>query len=229
MGPTDLVVVETGSTSELAKQPFAESAMWHSMYSDLLPELSGEMWVAAIHLDEATSDLPLPGSEPDLITSSITDKTLTIAREWVRAGAPPTWSDCAGLFPELCSWPHVFGFHAFDNREPVVRVLPGEFPNSVRVLVLDATATLVGFLDDLIDNMSNTPDYHVKLVTARDLTSLRRRWPSSLFVEMHRRQADMEPLCRVCKWSLIVYLVAVAPGLAPTAGLMRFPTCPVAL
>ena len=45
------------------------------MDSDLLPELSGETWVAATHLDEATGDLPPPDSEPDLIMSSMLDKT----------------------------------------------------------------------------------------------------------------------------------------------------------
>ena len=37
--------------------------------------------------------------------------------------------------------PAVFGLHAFDRREPVVRVLPGDFSNTVLVLVSDATAT----------------------------------------------------------------------------------------
>ena len=94
MGPLDLGGVEASSTSELVQQPFAESAMGDSMDSDLLPEFSGEMWVAATHLDEATGDLHTSDSEPDLITMSLMDKT--IAREWVWAGVPPTWSDCAG-------------------------------------------------------------------------------------------------------------------------------------
>ena len=55
--------------------------------------------MAATHLDEATGDLPPSDSEPDLIASSLMDKTLTIVREWVQASAPPTWSDCAGLSP----------------------------------------------------------------------------------------------------------------------------------
>ena len=45
------------------------------MDTDLLPELSSETWVAAVHLDEATGDLPPPDSDPDLIAPSITDKT----------------------------------------------------------------------------------------------------------------------------------------------------------
>ena len=43
--PPDLVVIETISTSELAEQPFAESAMGDSMDANLLPELSGETWL----------------------------------------------------------------------------------------------------------------------------------------------------------------------------------------
>ena len=61
--------------------------MGDSMDSDLLPELSGETWLAATHKDEATGDLPPSDSEPDLIMSSLTDKTLIIVREWVWAGA----------------------------------------------------------------------------------------------------------------------------------------------
>ena len=85
VGPPDLGVIETGSTLELADQPFAESAMGASMDSDLLPEFSVETWVAATHLDEATGDLPPSDLEPDLIVSSLMDKTLTIVPEWVRA------------------------------------------------------------------------------------------------------------------------------------------------
>ena len=70
------------------------------MYFHLTPCL-----VATTYPDEATGDLPPSDSEPDLIASSLMDKTLTIVWEWVWAGAPPTWSDCAGLSPELCSSP----------------------------------------------------------------------------------------------------------------------------
>ena len=40
-------------------------------------------------------------------------------------------------------------------------------------------------------NRSNTPDYHVRLVSATGLTSL--------LSAMNKRQADMESLCRDCK------------------------------
>ena len=97
--PLDVDFVDSGSTSELAYQPFIQSAMGDSMESDLLPEQSGETWGAATHLDEFTGDLPRSGLEPDLITSSLMDKTLTIVREWFWPGwtvpvclvASPVW------------------------------------------------------------------------------------------------------------------------------------------
>ena len=109
MTPPDVGAIEIGSTSELADQPFDASTMGDSMDSDLLPELLGETWVAATHLDEVTGDLPPSGSEPDLITSSLLNKTLIIVWEWVRAGSPPPWSDCGGLSPQLGLWHLQFG------------------------------------------------------------------------------------------------------------------------
>ena len=48
----------------MTDQPFAESVMGDSMDTDLLPEMSGETWVATVHLDEATGDLTPPDSDP---------------------------------------------------------------------------------------------------------------------------------------------------------------------
>ena len=70
----DVSTRETESMSAMLDQPFAVSAMGDSM--DLLPELSGETWVAATHLNEVTGDLPPSSREPDLITASRIDKTL---------------------------------------------------------------------------------------------------------------------------------------------------------
>ena len=66
--------------------------------------------------------------------------------------------------------PDVFGLHAFDTRAPVGRVLPGEFSNTIRVLVLDMNAAPVGVHDVLVENLSNTPDYHVQPASAQDFT-----------------------------------------------------------
>ena len=76
----------SGSTSALLDQPFASSAMGDSMDADLLPELSGETWVAATFLEEVTADLELAGLEPDFITASRLDNTLITVREWVQVG-----------------------------------------------------------------------------------------------------------------------------------------------
>ena len=72
----------------MTDQPFAESVMGDSMDADLLPELSCETWVTAVHLDEATGDLTPPNFFPDLIASSFADKTLTVVRNWLRSGTP---------------------------------------------------------------------------------------------------------------------------------------------
>ena len=91
----------------------------------------------------------------------------------------------------------VFGLLAFDSQEPVVWVLPGEFGNSIRVLVPDATAMTTGFHDVLLENLANTPDHRARSISPADITSLKRWWPSTLFMDMHKWQADME--CRNCK------------------------------
>ena len=62
--------------------------------------------------------------------------------------------------------PNVFVLHTFDNRYPVVRMLPDDFSNMVRVLMPDVNAEPVGLHDVLVENLSNTPDYHIKPVSA---------------------------------------------------------------
>ena len=79
MSSPDMGAREPESTSAMLDQPFASSEMGHSM--DLLPELYGETWVAATHLDDVTGDLPPTGSEPDLITTSQIDSTLSTVGE----------------------------------------------------------------------------------------------------------------------------------------------------
>ena len=95
--------------------------------------------------------------------------------------------------------PDVVGLHAFNDQAHVVRVLPGDFGNTVRVLVPDVRAEPHGLHDLLIDNLSGTKACHVRPVSAGDLTALKRHWPSSLLSAMTKRQADMESLRRDCK------------------------------
>ena len=82
-------------------QPFASSEMGNSMDSDLLPELSGETWVASALLEELTVDLR---SDIDLVAASREDNTLQTVRSWVQSGNAPPWPACAGLSPELRCW-----------------------------------------------------------------------------------------------------------------------------
>ena len=68
---------------------------------DLLPELSGETWAATTLLEGLTAESLPAGADIDLIVASRQDTTLTTVREWVRSGVVPSWTDCAGLSPEL--------------------------------------------------------------------------------------------------------------------------------
>ena len=72
-------------------------------------------------MDEATGDLPVPDSEPDLIALFFTDTNLTIIRECAWAGAIPAWSDCAGLSPELRLWHLQFGNLSIDSDDRLWR------------------------------------------------------------------------------------------------------------
>ena len=90
--------------------------MGDSMDADLLPELSGETWVAATLLDELTAYLPPAGSDLDLIVASRQDATLTTVREWVQPGTAPAWSECSGLSPELQCWRLQIGNLSVDTK-----------------------------------------------------------------------------------------------------------------
>ena len=74
------------------------------MDADLLPELSGETWVASALLDELTGDLQPAGVNGDLVSATSEDKMLLTVRSWVESGKAPPWSECAGLAPELRCW-----------------------------------------------------------------------------------------------------------------------------
>ena len=78
---SDSRVTDVDATTVLLDQPFASSEMGDSMDADLLPELSGETWLAATLLEGLTADLPPAGSDLDLIVSSRQDATLTTIRK----------------------------------------------------------------------------------------------------------------------------------------------------
>ena len=107
----DLPATDVETESLLIDQPFASSEMGDSMDADLLPELSGETWVASTLLEELTADLPTSGSDIDLIAASRDDSTLGMVRSWLQSGSVPSWSACAGLSPELRCWRLQLGRH----------------------------------------------------------------------------------------------------------------------
>ena len=60
--------------------------------------------MAATLLEGLTADLLPAGAGLDLIVASRQDTTLATVREWVQWGVIPSWTDCAGLSPELRCW-----------------------------------------------------------------------------------------------------------------------------
>ena len=58
------------------------------MVADLLPELSGETWVASALLDELTVDLPAAGVDEELVSDTAEDKILQTVRSWVDSASP---------------------------------------------------------------------------------------------------------------------------------------------
>ena len=94
---------ENNEEIEMVDQPFAASEIGESMDADLLPELSGETWVVSALTEEFTADPP-SGSNIDLIAESRKDDTLAVVRGWILSNSTPTWTDCAGLSPELHCW-----------------------------------------------------------------------------------------------------------------------------
>ena len=72
----DLPTVDADTQSLLVDQPFATSEMGDSMDADLLPELSGETWVASALLDELTGDLPPAVVNNELVSATSDDRIL---------------------------------------------------------------------------------------------------------------------------------------------------------
>ena len=131
---SDSQVAELDTSSALLDQPFASSEMGDSMDADLLPELSGETWVAATLLEGLTVDLLPAGSDLDLIVASRQDTTLATVYEWVQSGEILTWSDCAGLSPELRCWRLKIGNMSVDTEGRLWR--RRESPSGVSQLIV---------------------------------------------------------------------------------------------
>ena len=112
----DLPATDVETQSLLMDQPFASSEMGDSMDADLLPERSGETWVASALLEELAVDLPTAGSDIDLIAASCDDSTLGTVRSWLQSDSVPPWSACAGLSQELRCWRLQLGNLSMDTE-----------------------------------------------------------------------------------------------------------------
>ena len=93
---TDSPVPDAEPDTGLVDQHFASSEMGESMDTDLLPELSGETWVASALLKEFTADLLPAGGRPGPYRYD--------GREWIQSESIPVWAECAGFSPELRCW-----------------------------------------------------------------------------------------------------------------------------
>ena len=72
----DLPTGEADTQSVLVDQPFATSEMGDSMDADLLPELSGETWVASGTIGRTHGDLQHAGVNGDFVSATSEDKML---------------------------------------------------------------------------------------------------------------------------------------------------------
>ena len=63
-------------------------------------------------------------------------------------------------------------FLAFDPRESISRMLSGQFPNALHVLVPDAAASPLNFHDIVLDDLHTTPEWRARRVVLGDVTSL---------------------------------------------------------
>ena len=102
--------------------------MGDSMDADLLPELSGETWVATALLDVLTVDLPTAGANDELVSDTSEDKILQTVRAWVESGIAPPWLECTGLAPKLRCWRLQVGNIIIDS---VGRLWRGRSPSAV--------------------------------------------------------------------------------------------------
>ena len=88
---------------------------------------------------------------------------------------------------DLSITPDVFGLRAFDVAKPLARMLPGPFPNELRLMIPDLGIAPEGFHDILIEDLSATPSWQLHRLLPEEVTSLRRRWPKILFRTRQKR------------------------------------------
>ena len=71
------------------------------------------------------------------------------------------------------------------------------------------------FHDIIMSDLRATAEWRARRIILSDVTLLRRRWPKILFATMHKRQADMENLRRLCRHRLERAFSHGRPGYCP--------------
>ena len=74
---------------------------------------------------------------------------------------------------DLSVTPDVFGLRAFDVTKPLTRMMPDQFPNELRLMILDLGIAPEGFHDILIEDLSDTLAWRSHRLIPGDVTSLR--------------------------------------------------------
>ena len=108
-----------------------------------------------------------------------------------------TFLDSLGVLDlDLSYGPDSFGLKAFDEENPITRMLPGSGPCDLRLLLPDVGLGDTGFHDVVIENLLGTSVWRSRHVTPADITGLRQRWPKAVFQVMRERQPELEDLRR---------------------------------
>ena len=132
---TDSPLPDAEPETEMVDQPLAASEMGKSMDADLLPELSGETWVASALIEEFMADLLPAGSNVDLIAVSLQDATLATLREWFSPS--PLWHGRIVLdFLRSCAKGNRYVLVMVDCFSPWKEACP--LPDKTVILVADA-------------------------------------------------------------------------------------------
>ena len=92
----------------------------------------------------------------------------------LRSSNDNDWADPVGVSSlgvvDISIVPDVFGVRAFDSRESISRMLPGQFPNELHVLIPDAGATPVAFHDIDMSDLRATPEWRARRIVPSDVT-----------------------------------------------------------
>ena len=133
-------------------------------------------------------------------------------------GSPSVAKDLCSLgmgHQDLSLSRDAFDLRAFDSKKTLTRMLPGSSPCELRLLLPDSKLGTDGFHDVLIDNLSASPTWWSSHLSPADVTSLRRRWPKTVFRTMQRWAKEVKHLRRFAHHRPDRAFRHSAPGFCP--------------